>query len=81
MAEPSQVSGLGQDGQSIDRSDPRDTSQQLVVEMIGQRDLRDLLDPVALPDRLRAWTMIIRNIVIAALSSGTGNAIDEQAVS
>ena len=81
MAEPPQVSGFGQDCQSVDRSDSRDPPQQPVVGMIGQRDLRDLFDPIALPDQARAWAIIIRNIVIAALSSGTGNAIDEQAVS
>lgn len=51
MAEPAQVSGLGQDDQSIDRSDSRAPPQQLVIMMISQRELRDLLDPVALPDQ------------------------------
>ena len=51
VAEPSQVSGLGEDCQSVDRPDSRNPPQQLVIVMIGQRDLRDLLDPVALPDQ------------------------------
>jgi len=51
VAEPSQVSGLGEDCQSVDRPDSRNPPQQLVIVMISQRDLRDLLDPVALPDQ------------------------------
>ena len=51
MTEPPQVSGFGQDRQSVDRSDSRNPPQQLVVVMISQRDLRHLLDPVALPDQ------------------------------
>ena len=45
MAEPPQVSGLGQDCQSVDRSDSRNPPQQPVIVMIGQRNLRDLVDP------------------------------------
>ena len=52
-----------------------------MVVMIGQRGLHDLLDSVALPDQVARWAMIMRNIVMAVLCSGTGMAMDALAIS
>ena len=60
MAEPPQVSGLGQDCQSVDRSDSRNAPQQPGIVMIGQRNLRDLVDPVALPGQAPRLTARFR---------------------
>ena len=39
MIEATQVTGLGQDGQCVDRTDPGDFAQQLVVNVIGEPEM------------------------------------------
>lgn len=81
VPEATQVAGLRQDCQSIDRSYPGDLAQELIVLMVCQQQLRDMLDAVAFTDQASTLAIIMRNMLMATASSAMGNATDEQAVS
>lgn len=51
MPEPTQVASLGQDGHRVDRTDPGNGRQQLIVRQIGEQLYRPGLDLVALADK------------------------------
>lgn len=54
MPEPTQVTGLGQDGHGVDRADAGNGRQQLVIWQIGEQFDGPGLDLVALPDKASA---------------------------
>ena len=51
VTQPAQVTGLGQDGECVDRADAGDGLQPLVVGVPGQHGLGTGLDLVALADQ------------------------------
>jgi hypothetical protein len=55
MVEAAQIASLGQNGQRIDRSDPGNRAQQLIIRMVGQQFDGAVLDGIAL--RIKASTL------------------------
>ena len=51
MAKPTQVTGLGQDGHGVDRADPGNGRQQLIVGQIRQQLDGPCLDLIPLSDQ------------------------------
>ena len=54
MVEAARVTGLGLDGQRIDRTDAWNVAQQLVVDVVGKPRMCQPLDLVALVDEAAA---------------------------
>ena len=51
MVEAPQIAGLSEDRERIDRADPRDHAQELVVAVVAEDGMGSSLDLVALPDQ------------------------------
>ena len=64
MVEAPQITGLGQDGQRLDRTNARNVVQQLVVDVIGEPRMGQLLDSSRWWMRLRPCAMTMRNMVM-----------------
>ena len=50
VIEATQVTGLGQDGQCVDRPDAGDLAQQLIINVVGEPDMSKAFDLIALLD-------------------------------
>lgn len=48
MVEAAQITGLGQDGQRVDRAYAGDLAEQLIVDVLGQSGMGEPFDLVAL---------------------------------
>lgn len=82
VGEPSKVAGLRENGQRVDRPDPGDHAQELVIAVLAEHGMgavRSISSRCRI--RLRACAMTMRNMAIATESSSTGSANDAQAVS
>ena len=55
MVEAAQIASLGQNGQGIDGSDPRNRAQQLIIRPVAQQFDGAILDGIALADQASAF--------------------------
>lgn len=78
MAEASDVASLGDDGQCVDRANPGDFAQVLIICALMASAIFSIISRCRI--RLRASASTIRNMVIAGESSGMGSAMETLAV-
>ncbi len=50
MRKPAKVASLGKDGQRVDRSDPADHAQELIIAVLAEQGVSGALNLIALPD-------------------------------
>ena len=79
MVEAAQIASLGQNGQRVDGSDPRNRAQQLIIRPVAQKFDCAILDGIALADQTSA--NIRRNMRMASESADTGSPVGTFAVS
>ena len=51
VGEPPKIASLGENGQRVDRPDPRNHTQQLIVTVLVEQGMGGSLDLIALPDQ------------------------------
>ena len=81
MAETTKIAGFGNDGQRDDGADAGELRRRCRRLAVPQQRLGLGFDLVALPDQAAASAMTSRNMRMAGESGGTGNAMDDRAVS
>lgn len=57
MGEAPQITSLGQDGERVDRADPGNGAEQLVVPLVGEHRLGAALDLGALADEASSLSL------------------------